>query len=171
MRTIELDSLDELPQVFLDLEAEYRAATYAEPLGLFAEELRDAHGRMFDREEDPTGRPWEPWHWRPEDAYHDKPTLMVSGRLRSSLESQGGEHIETVRPRDLVFGTSVPYAEIHQEGATITTGIPLVGRDGGYIPAGTVLHIPQREHVGMNGGQVDRVAELAADHLVDTLGT
>lgn len=171
MSTVELDSLDDLPNVFLDLEEEFRSTSYEQPLETFAGDLRDAHGRMFDEERTPTGRDWAPWRWRPDWASDYKPTLFVTGRLRSSLESEGSpDHIERVEPLSLEFGSSVPYSPLHNEGGQIRTGIPLVGRDGaGYLPAGTLINIPQREHVGMNAAQVDQLAELAADHAVTVL--
>lgn len=46
----------------------------------------------------------------------DPRILRATGDLARSLASSGGDHVEQVGPQQLVFGTSVPYAQYHQRG-------------------------------------------------------
>lgn len=168
--TITLDSIDKLTDVFTELGQEFDRADYSPVLGEFADELRDVHQNYFLGEFGPSGADWKPWRWRSPDAPENHPTLNVSGRLRDSLVKDGGEHVETIDQRGMDWGTSTPYAGQHNFGgvSTVPAG-GLVGRFGGYLPAGKQINIPQREFVGINTEHADNLTETVADAAVEAM--
>lgn len=44
------------------------------------------------------------------------PILRDTGRLERSVTTNNGDHIKIIRPKHLTIGSSVPYADFHQEG-------------------------------------------------------
>lgn len=168
--TITLNSVDDLPAVFEELGQEYERIDYAPTMGEFADELREVHQNYFLGEYGPSGADWQPWRWRSPDAPNNHPTLNVTGRLRDSLVREGGEHVENIDPRGMDWGTSVPYAGQHNFGgvSTVPAG-GLVGRFGGFLPAGKQINIPQREFVGINEPIATGLVETIADRVVEEL--
>jgi phage gpG-like protein len=160
--------IGEIPRLFAEVSQQLSSMTFEEPLAEIADDLRILHAGYFDSEAGPSGEAWLPWYFRSEDAPKSHPTLFVTGRLRQSM-IDGPDHIETVGPNMLTFGTDVPYAAIHNFGATITTGIPLIGRGGNYLPAGSRLTIPQREFIGMNDESVDHAGDVILVFATDQL--
>lgn len=61
--------------------------------------------------------------------------LVRTGTLMRSLTGQGEGSIAIVEPKQLIFGTSVPYAIYHQFGYK--------ARDGSFVPARPPLRIGQ----------------------------
>lgn len=167
MSTIAVE-LDQLPGLFGEIGEQISKMEFAEPLAYIADQLRDLHEGYFDAETGPSGEPWSPWFYRSESAPNNHPTLFVTGRLRQSM-IDGPDHIESIDGNTLTFGTGVPYASIHNEGASIITGIPLISRGGHYLPAGSQITIPQREFVGMNQPSVDRAGETVLEYVVAQL--
>jgi len=128
--------------------------------------LSQIHQGYFNRSAGPSGQRWEEWHFT-DPSVMDHPTLEVSGTLRGSLTVGGAQNVARSSAHGLVWGTSVPYAKIHQEGARIVTGRALVSRDGRfYLPAGSVLNIPRREFVGLSDEAVGFFVESTADFLI-----
>lgn len=168
--TITLNSVDDLPGVFSELAQDFDKADYVPTLGEFADDLRDIHQNYFLGEFGPSGKDWQPWRWRSPDAPENHPTLNVSGRLRDSLVTDNGDHIEQTDARELTWGTAVPYAGMHNFGgvSTVPAG-GLVGRFGGYLPPGKQIVLPQREHVGIDGEKVDQYTETLADAAVEAM--
>lgn len=144
--------------------------------GDFTEAFSDiAHGplsqqirREFDLEVGPDGNPWEPWHFRTPWAPEDHPTLRVSGDLYWSYLA-GADHVESFGPQEMEFGSALPYAGIHQDGATFTTGIPMVSRTGGWIAAGTQITIPARPVVGWADETVEAAEQIIGVAMVEML--
>lgn len=167
---IELDDPAQLQGVYDALAADFDGADYQPVLGEFAGDLREIHQNYFLGSFGPSGADWKPWYWRDRDVSNDHPTLIARGRLRDSLLTDSSDHIEDVQSRELTWGTSVPYAGIHNFGGTTTVGgAGLVGRNGGYLRPGTVINIPQREFVGLNEDSTGKIVGKAADAVVDVL--
>ncbi len=151
MSTIVLNDLADLQGVFDGIALQHDKADYAPVLGEFADDLREVHQNYFLGSFGPDGRDWKPWYWRDPDVSNDHPTLIARGRLRDSLVTKSSDHVEDIAPREMTWGTSVPYAGMHNFGGeSVVGGSGLVGRFGGYLPPGKVITIPQREHVGIN---------------------
>lgn len=128
--------------------------------------LAQIHQGYFNRSAGPSGQRWEEWHWTDPNVMQH-PTLYVSGKLRGSLTVGGASNVSRPSAHGLVWGTSVPYAKIHQEGARIVTGRALVSRDGRfYLPAGSVLNIPRREFLGLSDEAVGFFVDSTADFLI-----
>ena len=125
--------------------------------------------RSFDLEVGPDGTAWEPWHFRAPWSPEEHPTLYVSGALFESYLPGGAHHIQEIGPKEMEYGSDLPYAEIHQNGATFTLGIPLIGRDGGGIAAGTQITIPARPVMGWAEETVAEAEMIIAIHTVQTL--
>ena len=70
----------------------------------------------------------------------DKPILEASGRLKTSFEDGGGEHVDEATPTDLTWGSETPYAIYHQTGYAKAFG-------GGRRRA-TVGHELERQFAG-----------------------
>jgi phage gpG-like protein len=128
--------------------------------------IAQAERGYFANETGPDGQPWPQWYFRASWAPTEHPTLHVSGALEESLTGRGSGHIETVAPNEATYGTNVPYSAIHQEGATITLGIDLIGRGGEHRPAGTVMTIPARPHVGLTEQALDEICGQIGDAVI-----
>lgn len=119
--------------------------------------------KEFAGEVNPYGVPWEEWHFSAEYPPVDHKTLQASGALMASFITQHAGHVEEVGEREMIVGSELVYAGIHDQGATFITGIWLFGRDGGAIPPGTEITIPQRQIVGWN----DELTEKCYDEISD----
>lgn len=170
MTTATLDDPGGLQSVFDEIAETFDGIDYAPVLGEFADELKDIHQNYFLGSFGPDGRDWKPWYWRDPGVSNDHPTLIARGRLRDSLLTQSSDHVEEIGTRELAWGTSVPYAGMHNFGGqSVVGGQGLVGRNGGYLKPGTVINIPQREFVGIRGEQASNFAESTADAAVAAL--
>lgn len=140
---------------------------YTDVLDSFTDDLEEQHAEYFATESGPDGERWEPWFWRSLSASDTHPTLDSSGELRESLLPGNLGHVEDIQPDSLTWGTDLPYAGIHQEGAVMRTGVPLTSRGGiWFLPAGTEIEIPQRKFVGMNEALLTKLQNKIADHVV-----
>lgn len=171
MPDIVLDDFDELQSVYDDLSEEINNVTFKEHFERSTIPFTAAvHSEYFSRSAGPSG-PWAPWKFRSLDAPEEHNTLIASQRLAFSLQpGSRPDHVEEISESELVYGTSVEYASIHNEGATITTGVPLISRDkSAYIPAGTQVVIPQREFVGFSAPDTEFIVDQLADYIVAQL--
>lgn len=117
----------------------------------------------FARQSSPAGVPWAPLkHPRPRGGSQ---ILRDRGLLMASLTAQGRGHVERLNARELVMGTNLEYAGLHQYGGTIrpkrgkylaipltreavTAGSPrrmdglvgIFGAKGGVLKKGDVVH-------------------------------
>ncbi len=134
--------------------------------------IGDLHQQYFAMQAGPNGKPWEPWNWTPTWAPKDHPTLEITGRLRSSLIPGGTDNVATVTQDTLTFGTSVSYAPLLNFGGDVAVSESMVSRDGkGFMPAGTIIFVPAREHVGLSEQFVDRFVEDLADSILEELAS
>lgn len=138
--------------------------SYMEEVG---ESLSTQLDTQFNASETPQGDGWSPWRFRKVDSSDSHKTLWDSGRLRDSLVAQTADSIRFYTSRDLKYGTGVEYAGIHDEGATITTAVALVGRGGvGWIPEGTTLTIPQRRFSGWSEATLEDAADIIGEGII-----
>lgn len=144
------------------------AIDYTDTLKEEADDLRELHAGYFGAETGPDGNKWRPWYFRSLSAPEDHPTLFVTGRLKQSL-IDGPDHIESVEPRSLTFGTSVPYSAQNQFGGLFPVEQTLIGRRGGTKSVGEMINIPARPHVGMTVDAVDQLATKIADATITKL--
>lgn len=137
---------------------------FAPALDGCANELQRQIEGTFASQTSPAGQPWPDWMFfdpRVSSPSHD--TLNATGRLLGSLRRGGADHIETITRDSLAYGTSVPYAGIHDEGATVTTGVALYARTGFFLPAGSTINIPQRQFSGWTEETLVACGNLIAD--------
>jgi phage gpG-like protein len=165
----EFDDPRFLGGVFVQIESQFNSISYEPTLKGWLPDFYQSLERHFDARESPAGQSWPEWAFRAMTAPQSHETLEVSGRLKESLRS-GSEHIEDVGDRHLTAGTSVPYAKIHQEGASFNLGIGLISRDGSrYLPPGTHINIPARPFMGVDEQSLDSLCDRVADRVVDAL--
>lgn len=165
--TIVIDEAADLRQVLESLQADFQSLNYQPSLDEFGNVLAEQHDEFFYRSRGPDGVDWPEWYWRDPEAANEHLTLFASGRLRRSLTQRtDADHIETLAAREMSFGTGVEYSVLHNEGAQIRTAIGLVGRNGGYLPEGTLINLPKREHVGMTADNTTDLTERVADAAV-----
>lgn len=163
---IDLDQIDAYLQ---GISADLQQADFSGGMRQSADVLRQSHKQGFDSETGPSGKKWEPWHWRRPEASDSHKTLTDTGALQASVIG-GPDHIENIGKDSLEFGTSKEYAGIHQHGGNVVTKIGMVGRGGvGYLPPGSEIVVPKREFVGMNEATVDKVVNTLADAAVEAL--
>lgn len=112
--------------------------------------------KAFDTETAPDGRAWKP-SWR-KQAKGGK-TMTLSGRLNDSITSEADSN-------SAVWGTSVIYALIHQQGGEITPKnakrLAFVGGDG-FLRFANKVTIPKRPFLPQN------IQEMDMDAFVDIL--
>lgn len=167
---ITVDGMGGVTEVYRDVVAQFAGIDYTGILATVTEVLEAKHADHFTTESGPTGDKWQPWFYRSLEAQDNHPTLDVSGRLKGSLRAGNEGHVQTIRNNELVWGTNIEYARIHQDGGTIVTGIPLVGRGNVvYLPPGSTLNIPQREFVGLDEPVTDEITQLIAEHVIEVL--
>lgn len=143
------------------------AAPMPEALEKCREEIVLQIERQFEYEETPSGQPWKPWYWRPIDAPANHPTLFITGRLESSLTDETGDAVRENDGRTLRHGTTVPYAATHEYGADLITERPMVGRAGGFLPAGTPIHIPPRPFASLSDNTIGECVAIIADAALE----
>lgn len=159
---LELNQLDEM---LTGIVSQARGINYENELQTTADELAKIHAGYFDAEAGPDGTPWPAWHFRDPGASPTHPTLFVTGRLKQSLIS-GPDHIEDISENTLTFGTDVPYAAQNNYGGIFPVDRYLIGKGGEVKVPGSSITIPQREFVGINDAEVDKIAERIADATV-----
>ena len=126
-----------------------------------------SHQGYFNTSPGPSGA-WPDWEFRSAKAPEEHKTLIVSQRLAFSMQPDGPDNVLKVDETEMVYGTAVEYAPIHNYGATIRTGIPLYRRGSGtYLPEGSMLTIPPREFIGLTDTHIDELAELCADWILE----
>lgn len=129
----------------------------------------------FAREASPHGQAWPEWMWQSlrtrglHPGGHD--TLHASGRLYNSLFRGGPENVDHVAAKSSSFGTSVPYAGVHQTGGSVVLDERLYPRSGGgFMREGSTINLPPRPFLGVTEQMADSLAEAVADHIVEQMG-
>lgn len=123
------------------------------------EDIRDFIAERFDLGSDPWGAPWAPLSAvtlsNPRRGTNAQP-LRDTGRLANSIQV-------AVVGSDVLVGTNVPYAPVHQFGQP--QGASGRTRRGGPIPWGD---IPARAFFPIRGNEFDP-PEALADELIETI--
>lgn len=116
---VEVLSLSELAQHCEQAGADLHGGSYQEPLRTCLVLIKADVKDNFSGGHGPDGEGWAPLAFaRPRGG--DKP-LRDTGLLMASITSTGGQgHVEQLTDRDLVVGTNLGRAAIHQYGGTIT---------------------------------------------------
>ncbi|KXV50542.1 hypothetical protein AD945_01810 [Gluconobacter albidus] len=127
-------------------------------LEAIALELEDNTRRRFTTNVAPDGSQWVPLNPAYASGRKPLPILVQSGRLRNDLSSE-------VRGHTIIVGSAVPYAAVHQFGATIipSTKNSLAFNMGGKMVHAKKVVIPARPFLGF--GAEDRVAVVEQLHL------
>ena len=145
----EFDAVEQLGSVFLDVEQKFDSMDYTEPLTAFQEILAEGERAAFAGQREPGGAPWDELSPVTVKKKGHSRILFESGALEASLVTVGGPgNIHAVSSRGSLFGTSDEKSIFHTLG-------------GGRLP--------KRDHVGTNDEDVDRLAEMVADHVVENL--
>jgi phage gpG-like protein len=155
---------EQLDQHFAGVSRSLAAMDWGPALDKCADKLQTQVESTFAQQTSPSGVAWPEWFFfdpRESSPTHD--TLNATGRLLGSLKRGGSDHIESITRDELVYGTSVPYAGIHDEGAVVTTGVALYSRGGRFLPAGSTINIPQRQFSGFTEETLVACGELIAD--------
>ena len=149
-------------------------ADYTEEMDWWNMILSDRDQKSFAVSGVPDGDGWPQWElqekWRFDKGDHD--TLVASGRLMKSLQRNSSEGVDEVSKRDSWFGTTVPYARIHQTGGQAELEVDLYDREG--VPKvdkdeQDKVNIPQRPFATMTLQMVDGLADVVALSLIEQM--
>lgn len=134
----------------------------------------------FDQAHAPDGTAWLPLKnpSQRRGGSSSKP-LRDTGLLMASVTAQGRGHVEQITEDTLVLGTNLPYAGVHQHGATIffpekTRKKPWVFEAGGKkvftrrLKAHSVT-IPARPFLGFSPRALDRIDKIFGEWLEQRL--
>lgn len=146
-----ITSIDDLDIILNNVQSDFEKISYREPLALHLMELERAHQFLFDESVSPAGDPWPDISDATKAAKGRDDILIDTETLMRSLTSQSDGAVRSIdrqgRGWMAVFGTSVPYSHVHQEG----------------------LGVDQREHVGTSEHLVDQLADDLANWTVAEL--
>jgi len=84
-----------------------------------ANSFRDIEKKTFEGQGRPVGwKPLDPKYaaWKAKN-YPGKPIMVLTGDLKKSLTSKGGDHVEIISPHELEIGTRDKLGLFHQKGA------------------------------------------------------
>lgn len=91
-------------------------------LKIVTDKIRTGVEQSFQSQSSPLGRPWSP-----AKTPQAHPLLVDSGRLKAGAIGPGEGHVEVITKNTLEFGTSIPYAEVHQRGNSRIPQRPFMG--------------------------------------------
>lgn len=125
----------------------------------------------FTGQRSPEGDTWEPWLWRNREWHGEPKALVRSGRLHDSFVRGGSENIDEVEGKSSVYGSSVPYAGIHQTGGqSKVSEPPLHLRGKPWIDwVYDTIDVPPRPMIGMRDDMVEVLADAIADGIVERM--
>lgn len=170
----EVDNVASLHNYFEGIIKQARKENYVDFLKEVARTLERIHQHRFQRRQSPSGEDWIPWFFRPTWADPDHETLEITGNLRGSLTEGHSEHVRDIDTNGagfsfLTWGTSVPYAWVHNFGGSVIVEEALVSRDGKRVmPDGSEINIPKREFVGITEPIVGKIVKTASDTAVES---
>lgn len=168
---------EQLGIIFKDIGKDLVSLNLTETMLSFLPTLQKDHQARFDARKAPDGTVWPEWQfmrWPLDKGLVGHQTLESSGRLRRSLMIGGEDNVSQVEgsglATTLLWGSRVPYAAIHNFGASFTLGIPLIHKSGKpFLPVGTLINIPQREFVGLTPKNIEDFASWLLDDAIQFL--
>lgn len=163
--------------VFAKIDHNAADLDFSDALGSVSDVLCQAHSRYFDAETSPDGIPWAPLSPRTiEQKFHRglgggnaragrkkaaaaaaggfgpdlfNTILIDTGAMKSSVSFRGNQdHLETIAPLSIDWGTKDPKAGFHQDGTK---------------------NMPARPFVGWSQVPIDTSVEIVADAAVTML--
>lgn len=137
-----------------ELTKEINRLPWHEFLGDMFKDLEEIHARYFAAETAPSGEPWRALSPYTIAKKGFDRILHESGALYNSLGQRGQGAIRNVRHRELVFGTSVPYARYHMSGFQNTR---------------TNTRVAARPFLGVTGEDVRGLSEKLAEAIIRKL--
>ncbi|HSG68910.1 MAG TPA: phage virion morphogenesis protein [Planctomycetaceae bacterium] len=174
MRTDRIKEED-WPRYLADYLATDDRSDYSVVLDHWHTELQGVAMTAFAGEISPHGSPWLPWEW---ESWRTRslnpgghPTLDATGRLRGSLVRKGSENIDAITPKESQYGSSVPYAGLHNDGGAVALDQYMYHRTDALAPKkpGSVMQVSQREFLDVTPEMADAMANAVADFLVQQL--
>lgn len=137
-----------------ELRKEVNRMPWSNFLGEMFKDLEAMHARYFASESSPGGAPWQALSPYTIAKKGFDRILHESGALFNSLGQRGPGAIRNVRHRELVFGTSVPYAKYHMTG---------------FRNIRTNTRVTARPFLGVTGGDVRELSERLAEAIIKKL--
>lgn len=145
----QLNSIAEFGSILMDVEQKFNDLSYVEPLIEFQKIIAAGEQDAFNGQREPGGSPWAPLKPSTVARKGHSRILYETGSLMASLtQIDGPGNINAVSDRGSIFGTDVEYAIYHQNGTP---------------------KMPARPPVGTNDEDVDKLCELIADYIVESL--
>lgn len=152
MTVIYVDGLDGLQTVFDGISQDWNDGRFMGVLDTIMVDMERSHEEYFNRQGTPVGEAWPALSPRTIKEKGHSRILYRTGRLMESLSKTTSDSIrdkyDEIKNHGISFGTSVEYAMFHQEGTK---------------------HMPQREHVGTNDDQLNKICDMVADRAVEIL--
>lgn len=151
---VETIDIEETYTFIGDVIEDFKAIEFREALDQIGAKFAEKTSQNFLSESSPSGLPWEPLSPVTVARKGHDTILVDSNTMRKSVVLRDApHHIERIGRNaagddEIVYGTDVMYAVIHQEGS---------GR------------IPQREFLGLEEKDADDIADIVADHIVEKL--
>lgn len=146
---IEIEKLDKaLDAVVKSVRADFLQLDYQQVLVDFIPEIQKGEMGQFAGECDAEGAAWRPLAASTIRRKGHDQILSETGRLAESLVGNSGDTIKSATPRELTYGTAVPYSIFHVTGT-------------GFLPI--------RDHVGIGVHTLNKLVDVVADATVDGL--
>ncbi len=149
--------------------------SFRQPLQVCAVLVRSDVLSNFQGSHDPLGNPWPPLRRpRANSKGGDKP-LLDTGILQASVTGRGQGHVEEITDTQLIVGTNLDYAAIHQYGGTVD--VPEKKRQKPWVwmgPDGPVftrkikahqVQIPQRQFLGFSEKVTGEIQQVFAEFM------
>jgi len=91
--------------------------------------------------------------------------LQASGTLKRSFVEKGGDHVETITPKKLTWGSAVPYGLFHQTGTgkgfQRASGVPTGPGSGRGMAMRKILELTDATKKRMSRTMTGRIAQVA----------
>lgn len=180
MKTLHLDSLEEIGDLYTGILEDFRDINYLPWLSDELNRLADLHKGFFDSSSGPDGAPWKANAPR---TIAEKGHSTVLRGIRTSERSlrKMTRPLKTRRTRWIGgyrLATSLTARGTGSAGDAVREAIQT--SDKAYLGFGTTVeyslpndqgtdHIPARPHIGMNEKHLDGMVERVADYALDQL--
>lgn len=127
---------------------------------------------LFKKSQDPDGKAWAPLKPLSESRKQSKNTsskkkkasliLVDTGTLKNSLGQLGAQDsVQRIDGNDIIIGTNVEYAAIHNFGGTISRASTLDIKDSPAIK----IEMPARPFIGLGNADEEQLTEKIMDFI------